>query len=73
MTAPKRFEDLSLPERMRAAVSHPYEREAVALLYRAGWSVRELQMCFECSDSTIYRVLKSEGIPHREKKPEGRR
>lgn len=46
----------------RAAVSHPYEREAVALLYQAGWSVGELKMTFQCSAGAIRRLLADEGV-----------
>lgn len=43
------------------AIAHPFEREAVVLLSAAGWSVAELAMCFETSESTIRRLLKTEG------------
>jgi hypothetical protein len=43
-------------------VSHPYEREAVVLLYQAGWSVGELKMTFQCGDGAIRRVLAAEGV-----------
>ena len=44
------------------AIAHPYEREAVGLLYLAGWSVDELAMTFMASAGAIRRVLRDEGV-----------
>ena len=52
----------SLAERSKCAISHPYEREAVALLFQAGWSRGELAMTFQTSDETIRRLLAAEGV-----------
>lgn len=46
----------------RRAVAHPFEREAVGLLCLSGWSVRELAMVFECSETAIRRVLDDQGV-----------
>jgi DNA-directed RNA polymerase specialized sigma24 family protein len=53
----------SLAERDRCAVAHPNEREAVRLLADAGWTHRELAMVFDCSDSTIARILSGAPSP----------
>lgn len=47
--------------RKQTAVSHPLEREAVLLLFLAGWSISELSMVFEVSDEGIRRILRDEG------------
>jgi len=52
----------SVGEQSTCAISQPYEREAVALLYQAGWTVGELSMTFQASDSTISRLLVAEGV-----------
>ena len=52
----------SLGDQQHAAISHPYEREAVALLYRAGWSISELSMVFETGDGAVRRLLAAEGV-----------
>lgn len=51
---------MSSAERSEQSIPHPYERRAVVLLRRAGWSVDELTMTFQCSESTLYRVLEQE-------------
>lgn len=52
----------TLPERQQCAVQDPLEREAVALLYQAGWTLSELGMVFECGENSIRRLLDAEGI-----------
>ena len=47
--------------RQRAAIAHPYERQALVLLDRAGWDVGELAMTFQVSEATVRRVLDAEG------------
>ena len=49
-------------ERSKCAISHPYEREAVALLYQSGWTLGELAMTFQLSESGVRRVLTAEGV-----------
>lgn len=44
-------------ERAKKAIPHPWEREALWLLWRAGWDVSELSMVFEVSASTVRRIL----------------
>jgi hypothetical protein len=49
-------------EQSQCAISHPYEREAVALLWQAGWTRGELRMTFQVSDGAIDRLLAAEGV-----------
>lgn len=44
------------------SVAHPYEREAVGLLYQAGWSLGELSMVFEVGKDGIRRILDEQGV-----------
>ena len=46
----------------RRAIHHPNERQAVGLLYEAGWSVDELAMTFMVGAGAIRRVLRDEGV-----------
>lgn len=50
------------PERAQCAISHPYEREAIALLSRAGWTHSELAMTFLISEPAVVRLLEAEGV-----------
>jgi len=52
----------TVAERAECAIAHPYEREAVALLYQAGWSLGELSMTFQVSEASIRRLLVAEGV-----------
>lgn len=53
---------LGIAARGERAVRHPLEREAVTLLARAGWTRGELAMTFQCSESSIGRLLAAEGV-----------
>ena len=46
-------------ERSRCAIRDPREREAVCLLAAAGWTRSELAMTFQCSETTICRVIEA--------------
>jgi len=52
----------SAGERSKCAISHPYEREAMALLFAAGWSRAELAMTFQVGESAVERLLVAEGV-----------
>jgi hypothetical protein len=52
----------SAGERSECAISHPYEREAMALLYQAGWSRGELAMTFQVGEGAVARLLVAEGV-----------
>lgn len=51
---------LSVAELSEAAISHPYERKAIVLLYQAGWTSGELAMCFQISESSVARLIETE-------------
>ena len=52
----------SIGERSACAISHPYEREAIALLSQAGWTHSEIAMTFLISESAVVRLLEAEGV-----------
>ena len=50
------------PERSKCGITHPYEREAIVLLSRAGWTHSELAMTFLISEAAVVRLLEAEGV-----------
>ncbi|AUX09237.1 hypothetical protein AArcSl_1608 [Halalkaliarchaeum desulfuricum] len=46
----------------RVGLEHPLEREAIARLWQAGWSLGELALAFGCPKALVWIVLCEEGV-----------
>lgn len=52
----------TLPQSSEHAIPHPYEREALVLLHRAGWTTGELSMTFQADERSIRRTIAAEEV-----------